>query len=329
MGVGLVSVYTRRASCKHATCEICHRAVTGSRFSGLAVHLHNVRQRPSRRSVRQGCAGARGSLMLRASTAARARGSLTLRASPAARARGSLTLRASPAARARGSLTLRASPAALGPRTLQRTPRKNAGQPGREATSSRTSWPGVHRGSVLAQPPAPEAPCTRAFTWPPRQPRIGRSAAVTPPSGAWAQRSLCASWVHTAPRLRLCTARAAATPKTRSPPRSEGGANPENEVPTPFRGWRQPYARQRTPARGLRQPRKRGSHLIPRVAPTPKTRPPHPVPRGCGNPERGPHPVSRVAPTPKTRSPPRSEGCANPRAGRGATSPALRQSRAR
>jgi hypothetical protein len=27
------------------------------------------------------------------------------------------------------------------------------------------SRPGVHRGSVLAQPPALAAPCTRAFTW--------------------------------------------------------------------------------------------------------------------------------------------------------------------
>jgi hypothetical protein len=41
--------------------------------------------------------------------------------------------------------------------------------------------PGVHRGSVLAQPPAREAPCPHAFTWTTRHPRIGRSAAVTPP----------------------------------------------------------------------------------------------------------------------------------------------------
>jgi hypothetical protein len=72
-------------------------------------------------------------------------------------------------------------PAASGPRTLWRTPRKNAGQPGREATSSRASWPGVHRGSVLAQPPTRETPCSHAFTRLTWQPRIGRSAAVTPP----------------------------------------------------------------------------------------------------------------------------------------------------
>jgi hypothetical protein len=66
---------------------------------------------------------------------------------------------------------------------------RTPGSPGREATNACVARPGVHRGSVLAQPPTLEAPYTRAFTWTTCHPRIGRSAAVTPLSGAWARRS--------------------------------------------------------------------------------------------------------------------------------------------
>ena len=160
-----------------------------------------------------------------------------------------------------------------------------------------------------------------------RAERCGNAA-----SGAWAQRSLCASRVH-AGRLRLCAPRiqgpallaarirtrghptkdvmamshpdagACMNPRMQYPPRSEGCCNPRIEVPTPVRGLRQPP---HSPARAR-----------PEVTATLESGSP-PRSEGCCNPRigvptavrgllqpknRDPHPGHRVAATPPIEVP--------------------------